>query len=43
MKLFDFGISTTTQLDSYGSYSCPDAYEDSEYDEYDECNSYEGE
>ena len=42
MKLFDFGISTTTQLDSYGSYSCPDAYEDSEYDEYD-CNSYEGE
>lgn len=42
-KLFDFGISTTTQLDSYGSYSCPDAYEDSEYDEYDECNSYEGE
>lgn len=43
MKLFDFGISITTQLDSYGSYSCPDAYEDSEYDEYDECNSYEGE
>lgn len=41
-KLFDFGISTTTQLDNYGSYSCPDAYEDSEYDEYD-CNSYEGE
>lgn len=43
MKLFDFGISTTTQLDSYGSYSCPDAYEDDEYDEYDDCNSYEGE
>lgn len=43
MKLFDFGISTTTQLDSYGSYSCPDLYEDSEYDEYDEYNSYEGE
>lgn len=43
MKLFDFGISTTTQLDSYGSYSCPDAYEDDEYDEYDEYNSCEGE
>lgn len=43
MKLFDFGISTTTQLDSYGSYSCPDSYEDSEYDEYDAYNSYEGE
>ena len=40
MKLFDFGISTTTQLDSYGSYSCPDAYED-EYDDFG--NSYEGE
>lgn len=39
-KLFDFGISTTTQLDSYGSYSCPNSYED-EYDDFG--NSYEGE
>jgi hypothetical protein len=39
-KLFDFGISTTTQLDSYGSYSCPNSWED-EYEE--EYNSYEGE
>ena len=40
MKLFDFGISTTTQLDSYGSYSCPNSYED-EYNDFG--NSYEGE
>lgn len=43
-KLFDFGISTTTQLDSYGSYSCPNSYEDEYEYEYDDFgNSYEGE
>jgi len=31
LKLFDFGISTTTSLDSYGSYS--DCNRDSYYDE----------
>ena len=35
MKLFDFGISTSTQLDSYGSYS---SYTE---DSYSEENSWE--
>lgn len=35
LKLYDFGISTTTMLDSYGGYSC---YEEEEYCDY---NSYE--
>ena len=39
-KLFDFGISTAARLDAYGSYSCPNSYED-EYDDFG--NSYEGE
>ena len=35
LKLFDFGISVTTSLDRYDSYSC---YDEDEYDDY---NSYE--
>lgn len=34
LKLFDFGISTTTQLDDYGSYS---DFEEESYDEYNSC------
>lgn len=36
VKLFDFGISTTTQLDSYDSYSCYDSCWDDCEDE-DDC------
>ena len=37
IALFDFGISTTTSLDNYGSYSC---YMDYDYEEEEEDYSY---
>lgn len=40
-KLFDFGISTTTQLDNYGSYSCPSSSWDEDCERYEDYNSYE--
>lgn len=38
IKLFDFGISTTTSLDSYGSYSDFSDCSESEYYSYDDCH-----
>lgn len=43
LKLFDFGISTTTDLDSYDGYSgcrCRDSYDSSYRPNYGSCNSY---
>ena len=40
LKLFDFGISSTTDLDSYGSYSCYENYSENYYYDYNSCESY---
>lgn len=39
LKLFDFGISTTTDLDNYGSYSCYENYSENYYYDYNSCES----
>lgn len=40
LKLFDFGISSTTDLDSYGSYSCYENYSENYYYDCNSCESY---
>lgn len=40
LKLFDFGISSTTDLGSYGSYSCYENYSENYYYDCNSCESY---